>query len=81
MTRCIQCTRCVRFVTEVAGVPEIGATGRGEDVEITTYLEKAVTTRTVRQRRRPLPGRRADLQALRLQRPALGAEARPKAST
>jgi len=44
MTRCIQCTRCVRFVTEVAGVPEIGATGRGEDMEITTYLEKALTS-------------------------------------
>ena len=44
MTRCIQCTRCVRFVTEVAGVPEIGATGRGEDMEITTYLEKSLTS-------------------------------------
>ncbi|NEX93798.1 NADH-quinone oxidoreductase subunit NuoG [Caulobacter sp. 17J65-9] len=44
MTRCIQCTRCVRFVTEVAGVPEIGLTGRGEDVEIGTYLEQAVTS-------------------------------------
>jgi len=41
MTRCIACTRCVRFATEVAGVPDLGATGRGEDVEITTYLEKA----------------------------------------
>src|SRR6201981_1052824 len=41
MNRCIQCTRCVRFATEVAGVPELGATGRGEDMEITTYLEKA----------------------------------------
>ncbi len=41
MTRCIQCTRCVRFATEVAGVADLGATGRGEDVEITTYLEKA----------------------------------------
>ncbi len=39
MTRCIQCTRCVRFMTEVAGVPELGAIGRGEDMEITTYLE------------------------------------------
>ena len=39
MTRCIQCTRCVRFMTEVAGVEELGATGRGEDMEITTYLE------------------------------------------
>ncbi len=44
MTRCIHCTRCVRFVTEVAGVPELGATGRGEDMEITTYLEGALTS-------------------------------------
>jgi NADH-quinone oxidoreductase subunit G len=44
MTRCIQCTRCVRFATEIAGVPEIGATGRGEDMEITTYLEKSLTS-------------------------------------
>ena len=36
MTRCIQCTRCVRFITEIAGVPEIGLISRGEDVEITT---------------------------------------------
>src|SRR6202161_94957 len=41
MTRCIQCTRCIRFATEVAGVSDLGATGRGEDMEITTYLEKA----------------------------------------
>jgi NADH-quinone oxidoreductase subunit G len=41
MTRCIQCTRCVRFAEEVAGVPEIGAIGRGENMQITTYLEKA----------------------------------------
>ena len=39
MTRCIQCTRCVRFMTEVAGIEELGAIGRGEDMEITTYLE------------------------------------------
>ncbi|ODT69782.1 MAG: NADH-quinone oxidoreductase subunit G [Pelagibacterium sp. SCN 63-23] len=44
MTRCIQCTRCVRFTTEVAGVSELGATGRGEDMEITTYLEKALSS-------------------------------------
>ncbi len=44
MTRCIQCTRCVRFITEVAGVPEIGLISRGEDVEITTYLGKAVAS-------------------------------------
>jgi NADH-quinone oxidoreductase subunit G len=42
MTRCIQCTRCVRFMTEVAGVEELGAIGRGEDMEITTYLEKGM---------------------------------------
>jgi NADH-quinone oxidoreductase subunit G len=44
MTRCIQCTRCVRFADEVAGVPEIGMLYRGEDEQITTYLEKAVTS-------------------------------------
>src|SRR5438105_11609866 len=44
MTRCIQCTRCIRFISEVAGEPEIGAIGRGEDMEITTYLESAVTS-------------------------------------
>src|SRR6201981_3460880 len=44
MNRCIQCTRCVRFATEVAGVPELGAIGRGEDMEITTYLESAMTS-------------------------------------
>jgi len=42
MTRCIHCTRCIRFATEVAGVPELGAIGRGEDMEITTYLEGAM---------------------------------------
>ncbi|MGO3933541.1 NADH-quinone oxidoreductase subunit NuoG, partial [Rhodopseudomonas pseudopalustris] len=44
MNRCIQCTRCVRFAAEVCGVPEMGATGRGEDMEITTYLESALTS-------------------------------------
>src|SRR5271154_249041 len=44
MTRCIQCTRCVRFITEVAGVSEIRLISRGEDVEITTYLNQAVTS-------------------------------------
>jgi len=42
MTRCIQCTRCVRYITEIAGVPEIGMVNRGEGAEITTYLEQAV---------------------------------------
>jgi NADH-quinone oxidoreductase subunit G len=44
MNRCIQCTRCVRFTTEVAGISELGAIGRGEDLEITTYLERALTS-------------------------------------
>ena len=44
MTRCIHCTRCVRFAEEIAGVEEIGATGRGEDTEITTYLEQSLTS-------------------------------------
>ncbi|WP_074380644.1 NADH-quinone oxidoreductase subunit NuoG [Bartonella doshiae] len=44
MTRCIHCTRCVRFTTEVAGISELGLIGRGEDAEITTYLEKAMTS-------------------------------------
>ena len=42
MTRCIHCTRCIRFATEVAGVPELGTIGRGEDMQITTYLEKSM---------------------------------------
>jgi NADH-quinone oxidoreductase subunit G len=44
MTRCIQCTRCVRFISEVAGVDEIGLANRGEDAEITTYLERSLTS-------------------------------------
>jgi NADH-quinone oxidoreductase subunit G len=44
MTRCIQCTRCVRFAEEVSGVEEIGAVGRGENMQITSYLEHAVTS-------------------------------------
>ncbi len=44
MTRCIHCTRCVRFIEDVAGTVEIGAIGRGETMEITTYLDKSVTS-------------------------------------
>jgi NADH-quinone oxidoreductase subunit G len=44
MNRCIQCTRCVRFSAEICGAPEMGAIGRGEDMEITTYLESALTS-------------------------------------
>src|SRR2546423_5819609 len=42
MNRCIHCTRCIRFLTEIAGVEELGATGRGEAMEITTYVERAL---------------------------------------
>jgi NADH-quinone oxidoreductase subunit G len=42
MTRCIHCTRCIRFLTDVAGVAELGATGRGENMEIGTYIEQAL---------------------------------------
>ena len=42
MTRCIHCTRCVRFSTEIAGVDDLGMLGRGENAEITTYLEKTI---------------------------------------
>lgn len=44
MTRCIHCMRCVRFAQDIAGVPELGAYGRGEDAEIVTYLDKAVSS-------------------------------------
>jgi NADH-quinone oxidoreductase subunit G len=44
MTRCIQCTRCIRFATEIAGVPELGATARGENMEVGTYVAKALTS-------------------------------------
>ncbi len=42
MTRCIHCTRCIRFTAEIAGLQELGATGRGEDMEIGTFIEKSV---------------------------------------
>ncbi len=51
MNRCIHCTRCVRFMTEVAGIEELGAIGRGEDMEITTYLERGDPLRAAGQRR------------------------------
>jgi NADH-quinone oxidoreductase subunit G len=44
MNRCIHCTRCIRFITEVAGIEELGATGRGEHMEVGTYVEKALTS-------------------------------------
>ncbi len=44
MTRCIHCTRCIRFASDVAGVPDLGGTGRGENMEVGTYVEKALTS-------------------------------------
>ncbi len=44
MTRCIQCTRCIRFATEIAGVPELGAVARGENMEVTNYVERALSS-------------------------------------
>ncbi len=44
MNRCIHCTRCIRFITEVAGVPDLGATARGEHMEVGTYVEKALSS-------------------------------------
>src|ERR1700739_3632557 len=44
MTRCIHCTRCIRFLTEIAGVEQLGATGRGEDMEISTFIERALSS-------------------------------------
>ncbi len=73
MNRCIHCTRCVRFTTEVAGASDLGAIGRGEDMEITTYLEMPCA-RSCRAMWRSLPGRRADPQALRLPCAALGTQ-------
>ena len=64
MTRCIQCTRCVRFSTEVGGVQELGLIGRGEDVEITTYLEHAMSFGTAGQRHRSVSGRCTDVGTL-----------------
>ena len=44
MTRCIHCTRCIRFASDIAGVPELGAFGRGEHMEVSTYVEQAITS-------------------------------------
>ena len=73
MNRCIHCTRCVRFMTEIAGVEELGAIGRGEDMEITTYLERGILSEMQRQCERPLPGRRAHAPAVGAQRAPVGA--------
>ncbi len=66
MTRCIHCSRCVRFGQEIAGIMELGMPGRGEHAEVMPFLENPGGIRTVRQRHRPVPGRRADQQAVPL---------------
>ena len=81
MTRCIQCTRCIRFSEEVAGVDEIGMLYRGEDSQITSYLERAVERRACRQPRRRLPGRRAAAEAADASRAGRGSCAGCRAST
>ena len=73
MTRCIQCTRCVRFMTEVAGVEELGAIGRGEDMEITTYLERGMQSELSGNVVDLCPVGALDIEALFLHCPALGA--------
>ena len=72
MTRCIHCTRCIRFADEIAGVPELGATGRGEHMEIGTYIEQAISSELSGNLIDVCPVGALDLQALRLHDPALG---------
>jgi predicted molibdopterin-dependent oxidoreductase YjgC len=74
MTRCISCTRCVRFITEVAGITQMGQTGRGEDAEITSYLGETLDSNLQGNIIDLCPVGALDLQALRLHRPALGAD-------
>ena len=76
MSRCIQCTRCVRFGQEVAGVMEFGMVGRGEHSEITTFVGKSVDSE-VSGNMIDLPGRRADQQAVPLFRTSVGTAAPP----
>jgi NADH dehydrogenase/NADH:ubiquinone oxidoreductase subunit G len=74
MNRCIHCTRCVRFSAEVAGVEELGAIGRGEDLEITTYLERAMTSELQGNVIDLCPVGRAYLAALCVQGTAVGTQ-------
>jgi NADH-quinone oxidoreductase subunit G len=77
MTRCIQCTRCVRFAEEVAGVPELGMLYRGEDSADHRLSRAGADQRAVGQPRRPLPGRRAAAEALELRISPVGAAQDP----
>ena len=72
MTRCIHCTRCIRFITEVAGVPDLGATVARRAHGSRHLCREGAGFRTVRQHHRSLPGRRADLQALCVRRAVVG---------
>ena len=72
MSRCIQCTRCVRFGQEIAGVMELGLAGRGEHAEIVSFVGQRGRLRALRQHDRPLPGRRAHLEAVPLHARAPG---------
>ena len=74
MTRCIHCTRCIRFADEIAGVEEFGAVFRGEHMEIGTYVEKAVTSELSGNMIDLCPVGGADLEALRLRRTVVGAQ-------
>ena len=71
MTRCIHCTRCVRFGLEIQGFPQLGTAGRGENVEITTYRAQH-RSRAVGEHHRSVPGRRAQQQAVPLSRARVG---------
>ena len=73
MTRCIHCTRCVRFGQEIAGIMELGMIGRGEHAEIITFVGKTVDSELSGNVIDLCPGRRAHLQAVPLYRAALGA--------
>ena len=81
MSRCIHCTRCVRFATEVAGVQDLGVTGRGGHGGDRHLRLEAAQLRALRERHRPVPRRRADVQAVRVHRAIVGASAAPRAST
>ena len=72
MTRCIHCTRCVRFTQEIAGIQELGTMGRTEDVEIGTFIEHTVDHELSGNIIDCMPGRRAEQQAVPLQRARLG---------
>ena len=75
MTRCIHCTRCVRFTQDIQGFQELGTVGRGEMTEIGTFIEKQRRSRAVGEHHRPVSGRRAEQQAVSLSRACLGNDA------